>query len=127
MAEKTGLEIPQTLERYKCWEDIAKARVREKGALESFIIEGKFQNNEAKKYYLKGWVEDLPTLDCNADLILSTRHKLIQDIGSLYVLLQKHALHELFFNKASQDKIYHFNRVLNIQWAIDIKNSFNAN
>ena len=42
-------------------------------------------------------------------------------------LLQQHALHELFFSDALSEKIERFNRTLNIQWAIDIKNSFSAN
>jgi hypothetical protein len=41
------------------------------------------------------------------------------------ILLQKHALFELFVGNAKQDKINRFNSTLNIKWAIDIKNELN--
>jgi hypothetical protein len=37
-------------------------------------------------------------------------------------LLQNHALHELFFENPSKNKIERLNRTLNIQWAIEVKN-----
>jgi hypothetical protein len=46
---------------------------------------------------------------------------------SMETLLRHYALHELFINNASPEKIERYNRTLNIQWAIDIKNSFSDN
>jgi hypothetical protein len=48
----------------------------------------------------------------------------MNDLESINKLLQHHALHEVFFNDVSPEKIERFNRTLNIQWALDIKNQF---
>ena len=63
----------------------------------------------------------------NKNLILNSRKYLMNDPESLEKLLQQHALHELFFTDAKPEKTQRFNRTLNIQWAIDIKNTFIEN
>jgi hypothetical protein len=42
-------------------------------------------------------------------------------------LLKQLALHQLFISRDFKDEIEHFNRTFKMQWAIDLKNSFNAN
>jgi hypothetical protein len=37
-------------------------------------------------------------------------------------IIQLHAINQLFFKDIQKERIIHFNRILNIQWAIDIKN-----
>ena len=46
------------------------------------------------------------------------------DSDSIENLLQKHAVHEVFFGKAGREKINRLNRTLNIQWALDIAAQF---
>ena len=53
---------------------------------------------------------------------MKTRSYYQDDIESMEKILQNHALNELFFSDASNEKIERLNRTLNIQWAIDIKN-----
>ena len=125
-AEKTGLEIPQIGERQACWKNLAKVIVEKVGFSEAFTSEKILHNEEVKKYYLKGWAEEVSVSDCDSNIILSTRHKLFGDIQSLETLLKKYSLNELFFGDSSDEKINRLNRTLNIQWAIDIKNSFSA-
>jgi hypothetical protein len=43
-------------------------------------------------------------------------------ISELKHLLQFYALNQIFFEDIPEEKIQRFNRTLNIQWAIDIKN-----
>ena len=49
------------------------------------------------------------------------------DIQSVEVLLQKFALQAALFGKPKTTLQQRLNRTLNIQWAIDLKNSFSAN
>jgi hypothetical protein len=53
----------------------------------------------------------IPFLKLNSNNITSKEH-----------LLQLHSLNQLFFEDLPEEKIQRFNRTLNIQWAIDIKN-----
>ncbi|MFM8319007.1 MAG: hypothetical protein ACKOAV_11650, partial [Bacteroidota bacterium] len=45
------------------------------------------------------------------------------DTENIQIILQKHALYELIFGNPSAEKVNRLNHTLNIQWAIDIKNS----
>ena len=53
---------------------------------------------------------------------LSNRNFYLNDLNTLQLGLQKFALNQLFFENLSEEKIQRYNRTLNIQWAIDIKN-----
>ena len=46
------------------------------------------------------------------------------DSESIEKLLQKHALHEVFFGKTGSEKLQRFNQTLDIQWALDIVAQF---
>ena len=127
LAEKVGLEITLIAERHKCWKEIAKTINDTLGWEKSLNQQTLFQNQEARKYYLKSLAELATISACNRKLILRARRYYLEDIESLEKLMQKYALHELFFNEATQDEVEHLNRTLNIQWAIDIKNSMNVN
>ena len=49
---------------------------------------------------------------------------LAHDSESIENLLQKYALHALFFGIGNVELVHRLNKILNIQWAIDIKNQF---
>jgi hypothetical protein len=42
-------------------------------------------------------------------------------------VLQMYSLNQLYFSNLSQEKLKRYDYTLNIQWAIDIKNSLNVN
>ena len=46
------------------------------------------------------------------------------DIKSAIELLQLYSLHQLIFDNINYNKISRYNKTLNLQWAIDIKNKF---
>jgi hypothetical protein len=125
LAEKTGLEISQQGIRNDSWKQIAFNTKVQFGWQKALLLSEKFHNSEVQKYYLKGLAEHLSVVDCNADFTLNARQKYNLDIESIETLLQKHALHELFFEKPSKNKIERFNRTLNIQWAIDLREKLN--
>jgi len=126
-AERLSWEIPQGRERYTCWERFAECANLNNGWINALKNVFNFDNPEVKTYYFKGMARIVSSTKCNRNLVLSSRHFFNNDITSIRHLLQQFALNELFFTDAKPEKIERFNRTLNIQWAIDIKNSFTAN
>ena len=58
---------------------------------------------------------------------LANRNYYLNDLKTLQLGLQKYALIQLFFENLPEERIQRFNLTLNMQWAIEIKNSFSAN
>jgi hypothetical protein len=80
------------------------------------------QNNELYLNYLNSLVEHSNIKDYNLGSLKSIILFMRQDIRALYTATTKYALNQLFFINQNQQQIERFNRTLNIQWAIDIKN-----
>ena len=127
LAEKTGLEISTVYSHFKCWKRIAELVAAQDGWQEALQHISNFKNQDTHIYYLKGLTELVKTSDFNKTLLLYALGYYQNNIVSTETLLQHHALHELFFSDATSEKIERFNSTLNIQWAIDIKNSFSDN
>jgi len=126
LAEKIGLEIPQIGERHECWKTIAAETVKFsnwEAALESVKF---LKSEEAQLYYLKGWASEVNKLDAKDDCVNLALPILSKDPESIETLLQKYAVREVVLGKPSRELTDRFNRTLNIQWAIDIKNSISA-
>ena len=83
-----------------------------------------FKSDEARLFYLKGWAEAVNQNEADAVCLQEALSHLVNDSESIENLLQKHALHEVFFGNASKEKINRLNRSLNIQWALDIVANF---
>jgi len=123
LAESTSMKIAEISERHECWKGIAKEVSKEKGNKNALHKLNQFQNPEAKKYFLKGLADSFKIIDADKELILNVRGYYQDDIESMQKLLQQHALFELFFSNSNKDKIERFNRTLNIQWAMDVRNN----
>jgi tetratricopeptide (TPR) repeat protein len=124
LAEKTGIEISKVYARFECWKRIAGLVTEQDGWLKALQNVSNFKNQDVHEYYLKGLTKIIKTSDFDKTLLTYARGYYQNDIVSIETLLQHHALHELFFSNAASEKIERFNRTLNIQWAIDIKNQF---
>jgi hypothetical protein len=124
LAETTGLEIPQLAERHNCWETIAKNHCKENGWQKALQQVNPLQNDEARLFYLKGWTEAINQKDAHTACVQEALSQLANDSKSIEILLQKHALHEVFFDSANPEKKKQLNHTLNIQWAIDIAAQF---
>ncbi len=61
------------------------------------------------------------------ELILKIFRCYQDDIESMKEFLQNFAMQKLFFEDLPKEKLERFNRSLDIQWAMDIKNSLSAN
>ena len=126
-AEQTGLEIPQIANRYTCWQTISRDACKNQGWQKALSQAHQFRNPESCRYYLKHLAQMVNLADCHANLLLNALPNYQEDVESIETILYMHALHELFFEEASTVKINRFNRTLNLQWAIDIKNSISHN
>ncbi len=119
LAGITALEIPQIEVRQEFWKDLGK---RNNNNCDSLLIYSIFKNEESRSFYLKGWVESLQVKSSIKEDTLKAMPLFKEDIKSIEYLLQLYALNQLFFENLSEEKIQRFNRTLNLQWAIDIKN-----
>jgi tetratricopeptide (TPR) repeat protein len=121
-AESISLQILQAGERRACWKKLAKSTLDENGLNEALQQFFSIDETEMKIYFLMGLVDSMLVVYCDKYFVLNICQYFKDDIDSLLRLLQKHALHELFFQDSEMSKIVRFNRTLRIQWAVDIKN-----
>jgi hypothetical protein len=122
LSEQILLEIPQINYQYICINEIAVIVSQEIGIENAFDKVFYFNNNEVKRFYLKGCVECLDIETINKKIILIAMKLINNDIESLNHLLQLHSLKQLFFSNLTQEKLEKLNVLLNLQWAIDLKN-----
>jgi hypothetical protein len=103
---------------------MAKNGYKEVGWQKSLQQYNQLQSDEARLFYLKGWVNALNVSDTNSVCMQEALIQLVHDSESIESLLQSYALNEVFFVAADQKKLIRLNRTLNIQWALDIAAQF---
>ena len=121
LSEQILLEIPKINYQYICIKEIAVIVCQEIGIEDAFDKVFYFNNNEVKRFYLKGCVEFLDIETINKKIILKAMKLINNDNESLNHLLQLHSLKQLFFSNLTQEKLEKLNGLLNLQWAIDLK------
>jgi tetratricopeptide (TPR) repeat protein len=122
LAETTGLEIPISNVRNLCWQNIANNFVNESSWHKALEVLNQSKSFDVKYHFLKGFSISIRAYECSENLFFTVIGFYKNNLNSMETLLQKHALYKLFFEDASELRIKRFNRTLNIQWAIDIKN-----
>ena len=122
LAEKTGLEITQIIERQACLKLYGEIFSKQIGVFESLNGFKRLNTLEARFFYLKGWLENLKLNSADKEVTINAILFFNKDIVSIERLLMLHSLNQVFFEKIPEVKIQRFNHTLNIQWAIDIKN-----
>jgi hypothetical protein len=126
LAESSGLEIPILAERYYYWEEIARDTFIEMGWQKALQQVSRFKSDEARFFYIKAWVGEVNVINADFLCVREALTCMVHDSYSIENLLQKYALHELFFGNASKQRIDRLNLTLNIQWAMDIQAQFPA-
>ncbi len=124
LAESIGLEIPQLAERHSCWKTMAENSCKDDGWQKALEQVNKFKTDEARLFYLKGWAARVNQQDADDACVQEALSHLAHDSESIENLLQKYALHALFFGIGNIELVHRLNKILNIQWAIDIKKQF---
>jgi hypothetical protein len=84
-------------------------------------------SEEGLQHFLKGLVENVAISQCNINLALRLMPEIFNHDSLLEAFIGRYALNELFFGEVSNNKIERFKRTLNVNSALDIKNSFRAN
>jgi hypothetical protein len=122
LVEDVGMKISKKINKQNCLTKIANNCYEQVGWNKALTGYKKFQSQEISNYYLKGIFDNLSILNCNSKTFLNAVSYCLNNYEFMEKLLQKYALHELFYNNAQPEKIQRFNRTLNINWAIDFKN-----
>jgi len=122
LAEKIGCEITKIIKRQDCFKLFGKISSEKIDVFESLNGFKRLNTLEARFFYLKGWLENLKLNSANKEITINTILFIKEDMISIERLLILHTLNQFFFEKIPEEKIQRFNRTLNLQWAIDIKN-----
>jgi hypothetical protein len=124
LAEQISLEIPFIADRQNCWKGMANSIKEMHGWHAALEKVQKLQTEEAHLFFIKGWAENLSPLETDKTCLKEALPLLAEDTQSIENLLQAFALHELMLGKITKERSKNLNKVLNIQWAIDIVNNF---
>ena len=124
LAEQISLEIPLIANRQNCWKGMANSIKEMHGWHAALEKVQKLQTEEAHLFFIKGWAENLSPLETDKTCLKEALPLLAEDTQSIENLLQAFALHELMLGKITKERSKNLNKVLNIQWAIDIVNNF---
>jgi hypothetical protein len=126
-AEEISKNVFETSKRHEGWMEIAKSAVVDIGWQQSFHLLQDIEDCQIRDSILKGFANSYTVSDVDRTFFIKARKFFLDDFDSLEKMLLRHALNCLFFQNYSLEQMERFNRTLNIEWAIDIKDSFSAN
>jgi tetratricopeptide (TPR) repeat protein len=122
LVETIVQNITLTEERISCWKEIGKNIFESNGYFNAIEMCKKFSGIELKNYIKKGIISSLQVYNTNYAIAVHTIKDQTQEVSAIEYILRDYALNQLLFENIPKEKIQRFNRTLNIQWAIDIKN-----
>jgi tetratricopeptide (TPR) repeat protein len=115
-------EISNLQERFLELFSIGKTLFETKGYKSAIETLSQFSNPEAIKYIRKGIIESINLETLTPEIALDIFKHPESEIADIEKIMQYFAIDQLFFEELLMEKIQRYNRTLNIQWAIDIKN-----
>lgn len=122
-AVKIASKISLQLIKMQTWNDFGNNDMQENGFIFCCKRLKRISGDEVIFSYKSGMAEKIKINNAQNETMIQFGFINKENIKTLSQLLKKHALNALFFQKnLPQDKIDRFNRTLNLQWAIDIKN-----
>jgi hypothetical protein len=121
IGEIIPFENPFISQKYQNWKGLGQYLAKSNFMDYNILIQlWELDNQIMKEYILKGFIENLNYGSFPKSLEKSLIIMCPENILSL--LIHKYAINQIFFEDIHEEKIQRFNRTLNIQWAIDIKN-----
>jgi hypothetical protein len=107
-----------------CLYEIGKGFLLHYNLAESILKSKEVVGNRQDDFELviRGVIERATFVKFDNQIVLSAGKLQIKDIRIFEVVLYKNAIRQLFFSDLPQEKLDRYNRTLNLQWAIDIKN-----
>jgi hypothetical protein len=127
LAENVGMEIPLTIERQQCWKKIANKAVDDTSWQKSLEPIALLKSQESQFFYKRGWANAIEIFHVNVDCIRAILPVIAEDPETIQKMLHKYATQEVVLGNPPKELTERLNRTLNIQWVLDIKNSFSAN
>ena len=115
-------KIPQIFKRIETCKSIGKTLFETKGYVSAINTLSQFDNPETITYIRKGIIESISIEKLNKNIAMDVFKYPLIEVDDVEKIMQYHAIEQLFFFKIPQEKLERYNRTLNIQWAIDIKN-----
>ena len=108
--------------RNDCLSNIGYSSMKNKGFKYTLNKINIFKEDDIRKFIKAGIYNALDINIVDKEIVLTTCKKISYDISNIEVALSFHSLQQLFFSNLPQEKLDRYNRTLNLQWAIDIKN-----
>jgi hypothetical protein len=102
--------------------DIGKSFYESEGYHKSIATLSQLNSYSSRKYTVKGLIEGISIENFDRSTLLDLLKRDSIEVTDFEKLLQYNAIDELFFSNIPQEKLDRYNRTLNLQWAIDIKN-----
>jgi tetratricopeptide (TPR) repeat protein len=127
VSESLFLEIRSLRVLLSCCFEIGKIAYSHLGFEKAIEIKNSFSKEELKLWSMKGIIQSLTPVGISKELMKKAIFYVDKDFISLEYLLSIYALNLIFFNELEFDKNIRLKSVLNIQWAIDIKNQKETN
>ena len=116
-------KIISSIEILKTKHDKNTNIIFEKDSREMILqLTSNIKNKFSEKLFLKESFENLKIEDVDNEFIFKVFSLIFNDIEKMKIILYKYALNQLFILNLPQEKLNRYNRTLNLQWAIDIKN-----
>ena len=122
LAEEISLQIKDDMEKQECWIKIGGFISKNQNPKKTLNTILNFQNKDLKEYALKGLINEIDILKADKANTIKLIGLINNDTYNIENILFKHSLNNLFIEEAIQENLEPFNRSLNLQWAIDIKN-----
>ncbi len=123
--EQILMQFKNLIEKQKILQTLVKHIYEKSGFNQAISYLTFFKFEELRLIWSIELYKNLSITEYNKGIIVSIIKTEAIGLKNLSDFLQKYALHELFCNKLSTNILNRYNRLFNIQWAIDIKNQMN--
>jgi hypothetical protein len=123
-AISTGMRITQIAKRHELWKSLANDMIQNNGWQSALKITFSLESQEFQQFYMNGWAFAVNPKYVSQFCFQEALEHLVDDSGSLEILLQKYASREVALGKPSKELTTRLNRTLNIQWLLDITAQF---
>ncbi len=123
-AISTGMRITQIAKRHELWKSLANDMIQNNGWQSALKITFSLESKEFQQFYMNGWACAVNPKYVSHFCFQEALQHVIDDSGSLEILLQKYASREVALGKPAKELTARLNRTLNIQWLLDITAQF---
>ena len=119
LAFSYSFKIDDKSTRISLWKQIENYETDIDQSISLFLAD-QFNNEEAREFYRKSWLENRPLNFVSKKEFSSVRHLFLHDLEMLQLLLYKYALNKIFSSNHFERKSA-FNEVLDLNWASELK------